>query len=164
MHKLISIYVLFLISISGYSQISLEPSIVASGGGYSESETMNISFTIGELATPTLTGEGMILTQGFQQPLGIGTGIIEKEIDWEISAYPNPVNNLLYVKFNIDRTRNFWIELQDVTGRVISLEAHKEIIPGDIVEFNTSNFTTGIYLIKVYSSGGQSQVLNIRKL
>ena len=107
----------------------------------------------------------MILTQGFQQPLDIGTGISTDELNWGITAYPNPVADVLFVKFDIDRTKEFLIEIQDVTGRVLSLEQHKEIFPGDVIQLNTSTFTYGVYFLKVFTPDReQSQVLSIRKL
>ena len=161
--SLISTAIFF--SVCGFSQITLEPSVLASGGGYAETETMSISWTLGELATTTLTGGDMILTQGFQQPSDFGTGIKTEELDWGITAYPNPVTDALFVKFDIDIAREFWIEIQDVTGRVISLEQHKEVFPGDVVQLNTSNLTYGVYFLKVFTPDReQSQVLSIRKL
>jgi len=160
-----SLYVLIFLSVSGHAQITLEPSVLSSGGNSAETETMSISWTLGELATTTLTAGDMILTQGFQQPLDFGTGISPEEINWSISAYPNPVANTLYVKFDIDRAKVFWIEIQDVTGRVISLEQKKEVFPGDVIQVNTSTFTYGVYFLKVFTPDReQSQVLSIRKL
>lgn len=153
------------LSFSGYGQISLEPNVLASGGAYGESETMSISWTLGELATTTLRGGDMILTQGFQQTLDIGTGINTKEVNWGISAYPNPVTDVLFVQFNTNKNREFWIEVQDVTGRVLSLERHNEIFPGDVVRLNTSSFAYGVYFLKVFTPDReQTQVLSIRKL
>jgi hypothetical protein len=151
--------------VCGFSQIALEPSVIASGGSYAESESMSISWTLGELVTTTLTGGDMILTQGFQQPIDFGTGISPQELNWGITAYPNPVGDELNVRFDIDRTRDFWIEIQDVTGRVLSLEQHKEVFPADVFQINTSNFTYGVYFLKVFTPDReQSQVLSIRKL
>jgi hypothetical protein len=154
-----------LFSVCGFSQIALEPNVIASGGSYAENESMSISWTLGELAASTLTGGDMILTQGFQQPFDFGTGINTEELNWGITAYPNPVTDELNVRFDIDRTRDFWIEVQDVTGRVLSLEQQKEVFPGDILQINTSNFTYGVYFLKVFTPDReQSQVLSIRKL
>lgn len=152
-------------TVCGFAQFSIEPSVLASGGNYAETDNMSISWTIGELATTTLSSGDMILTQGFQQPLDFGTGIMAEELNWGITAYPNPVTNTLYVKFDIDQTRNFRIEIQDVTGRVISLEQHKKIFPGDVVQLNTSSFAYGVYFLKVFTPDReQTQVLSIRKL
>ena len=132
---------------------------------YAKTETMSISWTLGELATTTLSGSDMILTQGFQQPIDVWTGIFPEEVKWSITAYPNPVTDALYVKFDIDIAREFWIEIQDVTGRVISLELKKEVLPGDVIQLNTSTFSYGVYFLKVFTPDKeQSQVLSISKL
>lgn len=165
MNKSITIIVLILFSVSGYAQITLEPSVIASGGEYAETETMSLSWTLGELAITTLSGGDMILTQGFQQPIDFGTGIGAEELNWQITAYPNPVSDALFIRFDIDMTREFWIEVQDVTGRVISLEQKKEVFPGDVIQLNTSTFSYGVYFLKVFTPDKeQSQVLSISKL
>ena len=75
------------------------------------------------------------------------------------------MTDALFVKFDIDMTREFWIEIQDVTGRVISLEQHNEVFPGDVIQLNTSNFTYGVYLLKIFTPDReQIQVLSIRKI
>ena len=153
------------LSVCSYAQFTLEPGVIASGGSYAETETMSISWTLGELATATLAGGDMILTQGFQQPFDFGTGINPEKLNWQITAFPNPVSDVLFVRFDIQRTREFRIEIQDVTGRVLSLEQHKEIFPGDVVQVNASSFTYGVYFLKVFTPDKeQSQVLIIRKL
>ena len=82
MKKVILIFSLVVfISISAYTQLDLTPSVVASGGSYFEGQSMTISWTIGELATTTLTGNNLVLTQGFQQPTGIGTGMHKDELN-----------------------------------------------------------------------------------
>ena len=165
MNKSITVIVLILFSLTGYAQIILEPSVIASGGAYAETETISLSWTLGELATTTLSGGDMILTQGFQQPIDFGTGIIPEEVKWSITAYPNPVTDALFIRFDIDMTREFWIEIQDVTGRVISLELKKEVLPGDVIQLNTSTFSYGVYFLKVFTPDKeQSQVLSISKL
>ena len=165
MNKSITVIVLILFYITANTQITLKPSVIATGGSYTETEGMSISWTLGELATATFTGGDLILTQGFQQPFDFGTGIKANELYWGITVYPNPVVNTLYIKFDIDRTRDFLIEIQDVTGRVLSLEQYKEIFPGDIIQLNTSNFYYGVYFLKVFTPDREKgQVLSIRKL
>lgn len=93
-----------------------------------------------------------------------GTETIELSSE-SIRICPNPVTDALFVQFDIVRTKEFWIEIQDVTGRVISLEQHMEIFPGDVVQLNTSDLTTGVYFLKVFTPDReQVHVLSIRKL
>lgn len=48
---------------------TISSTVVSSGGGYSTGSTVNLSWTLGELATETLSNSNLILTQGFQQPV-----------------------------------------------------------------------------------------------
>jgi hypothetical protein len=152
-------------SIYSQAQLSIEPSVVASSGNYYESSSMTISWTVGELAITTLTGNNLILTQGFQQPTIMGTGIDKDEFDGKIFVYPNPVQNELFVRFDVERSGNYILELQDVTGRIMSQTMQKPINPGDIIKLNTSAFSPGMYLLRVITTDGRNiQVTSIRKL
>lgn len=156
---------LFLLIHICQGQISLDRSVIAAGGAYAENETISLSWTLGELATSTLSGEGLILTQGFQQAMTVGTGLESKEAEWSVSVYPNPVNEELRVRFNIQHSEGFFIEIQDVTGRVIYQTQHMLVQAGDEVILNTSGYSTGIYFLKVLSSDRQhQQVTSLRKL
>ncbi len=147
------------------AQVTLAPSVISSGGGYGENGNISISWTLGELAVTTLTGGDMILTQGFQQPFDIGVGIQKEEINWDISVYPNPVGEELRIRFNIEKPGDFLLEIQDVTGRLIRQEQHKQVSPGDVVILNTSTYTNGIYFLKVLTPDRQQvQVTSLRKL
>lgn len=148
-----------------YAQVSLSPSVISSGGGYFENTNMSISWTIGELAVITLEGENMILTQGFQQPFNIGVGIRQDELSWNISVYPNPVGDELRILFDVPSPGDYLIEIQDVTGRVINQEVHKQVRPGELVILNTSRIIHGIYFLKVISlDKEQVQVTSVRKI
>jgi hypothetical protein len=166
MRKPISLLVgtlFFMASIN--AQVKLTPSVISSGGGYGVNDNISISWTLGEVAVTTLSHANMILTQGFQQPFDIGVGISRDEVNWSISVYPNPVGDQLRIRFNIEKSADFLLEIQDVTGRLLSQEQHKQINPGDIVVLNTSTFTNGIYFLKVLTPDRQQvQVTSLRKL
>jgi hypothetical protein len=152
-------------SIYAQAQLTVEPSVVATGGQYYETVNMAVSWTIGELATTTLTGENLILTQGFQQPVGIGTGLPRHELTGQIFVYPNPVQDQLNVRFDIERSGDYILEVQDVTGRIVSQTQQKPINPGGIIQLNTSTFSPGIYLLKVITTDGRSvQVTSVLKM
>ncbi|NOX48048.1 MAG: hypothetical protein GXO89_13825 [Chlorobi bacterium] len=50
---------------------SIDRQVLSSSGDYFEGPNSSISWTVGEIATETLTNGNYILTQGFQQPFGI---------------------------------------------------------------------------------------------
>lgn len=146
-------------------EIRLAPSVVSSGGGYFEGNDISISWTLGELAVSTISGGDLVLTQGFQQPFDIDVGIDDKQVNWGVSVYPNPVADQLRIRFDIESTGDYFLEVQDVTGRLLSQEQHKHVNPGDIIMLNTSSYTTGVYFLKVLTSDRkQVQVTSLRKL
>lgn len=156
---------LFFLANLSQGQISMAPSVIGAGGAYAENESFSLSWTLGELATSTLTGGDLILTQGFQQAFTVGTGIDEKETNWDILVYPNPVGDELRIRFDIPNTEDFLIEIQDLTGRLIRQVQYKKVNPGDILLLNTSTYTAGIYLLKVLTPDRQQlQVTSLRKL
>ncbi|MEN8156986.1 MAG: T9SS type A sorting domain-containing protein [Bacteroidota bacterium] len=158
MKKAAAIVSMFFLVIATLSaQVILAPSVISSGGGYFEDDNLSISWTLGELAVTTLSGGDLILTQGFQQPFNTGVGITEIEMDWQISVYPNPVIDELYIRFDISDPGDFLIEVQDVTGRLITQKQHDQVKPGDIVLLGTSHYTPGIYFLKVLN-GDRQQV------
>ncbi|MCD4746833.1 MAG: hypothetical protein K8R58_11100 [Bacteroidales bacterium] len=54
---------------------SVSPEVVASAGDYFEGTNASLSWTLGEIATETYSNGSNILTQGFQQPSDIESGI-----------------------------------------------------------------------------------------
>lgn len=147
------------------AQIEIAPSVMASSGAYGQNENFSISWTLGEIAISTLHGENMILTQGFQQALDFGVGIQKNEIDWTISVYPNPVHNELNIRFDLRESKDFLLEIQDVTGRILMLEPHENVNPGDLVIINTSDFVSGVYFLRILTTDfRQVKVASLRKL
>jgi hypothetical protein len=167
MKRLFSLIVGFLlltIVVHG-QQLRLEPTVIASAGGYATSENGNISlsWTLGELAVSTLYGNNLILTQGFQQPFSLGTSInLNTSIDWNITAYPNPVEDQLKIRFDLQTNNHFWIEIQDVTGRTIELNQHKDIQSGDIITVDMSDYMYGVYFFKVYTNESSQHQEDLR--
>jgi len=146
-------------------QIEMTPSVISSSGGYSENGDFSISWTFGELAITTLHEENVILTQGFQQHLNIGTGIKKDEVTWYISVYPNPVQNELKIHFDLKELNDFLLEIQDVTGRIMIQESHKNVSSGDIVILNLSDLVSGVYFLKILTTDFQQvKVTSLRKL
>lgn len=147
------------------AQIEMAPSVIASSGAYSENENFSISWTLGEIAITSLYGENMILTQGFHQALDLGTGIKKSEINWNISVYPNPVENELKVQFDLFESNAFLLEIQDVTGRIILQEIYSQVQPEDLVILNTSGLVCGVYFLRILNTDTQQvKVSSLRKL
>jgi len=148
---------LFLLLLPGFSltwgQVQLSPTVISSAGGYAETTDISLAWTLGELAVSTLSTTGMILTQGFQQPflLDIGNAIDDPEFNWSVNAYPNPVSEVLNLRFNIDKTMDLQLELYDITGKKLFIKMLPSIMPGGRETLDFSGFREGIYILKITS-------------
>jgi len=149
-----SFLILFFL-LSGWSAIwaqSLSPSVIASAGGYISNSTHSLSWTLGEIAITTITGSGYTLNQGFQQALVIGTAVEDNPlINWSIQTYPNPVNDILRIRFSLENTASFLVELLDMTGKKMVIRTLENVSHGDEVDLDMSHLAAGIYIIKVQS-------------
>ena len=96
---------LFLGGIAGllpvYAQ-TLSPQVVASAGRNLSGASGGMDFTIGEVATSTLTAGSDVLTQGFNQPNIVIVAIEEFTDVYTISLYPNPTDQFVNVVTNSD--------------------------------------------------------------
>ena len=153
-----------------FGQIELAPTVIASAGNYAEASdgSISLSWTLGEIAVTTLTSNdgNLILTQGFQQSKLLGTGRLDLDpIDWQIVAYPNPVSDELNIQFDVLEPTDFWIEIQDVTGRILSQQQFKEIHPGDIIPVSMNSYKYGVYFFRIFTPDRQQmRVISIRKI
>ena len=166
MKKLIPLFAAMLMTANlAFGQdVQLSPTVIASAGNYSESGDISLSWTLGEIAVSTLSGGDIVLTQGFQQAYLVGTGFDLDPISWQIIAYPNPVSSELKIQFDVLEVSNFLIEIQDVTGRILSLEQYKEVFPGDVIQVEMNSYKSGVYFFRVSSTDRkQVRVLSIRK-
>ncbi|MEY4603038.1 MAG: hypothetical protein RIT43_330, partial [Bacteroidota bacterium] len=64
--------------------------VIASSGNFDSMASGSLSWTLGEIATETVTDGNSFLTQGFQQPFEGGVGIIEQSGNPYIHFFPNP--------------------------------------------------------------------------
>lgn len=155
----------FVASQMSFGQIELSPTVIASAGNYAEAGGISLSWTLGEIAVTTLEQGDLILTQGFQQSYKLPDGIDLDPVDWQIVAYPNPVDNELKIQFDVLEPTDFWIEIQDVTGRVLSQKQYKEIHPGDIIPVSMNTYKYGVYFFRVFTPDRQQmRVISIRKI
>jgi len=75
-------------------------------------------------------------------------GINEVNQDINVKIYPNPVKDILYIKYDLmNNNEDAHITVYDVLGKIIL----KDVISGNngIKEINTSTLNTGVYFIKI---------------
>ena len=124
--------------------------VIASSGNYFENSNVSISCTLGEIAIETLSNDNLKLTQGFQQSeitVMSVQDVAAGEIN--ITVYPNPTSDLLFVEINDNPNSKIVIELIDATGRLL-INQNIEKYPV-FTELDLKPYLSGIYLLKIRS-------------
>ena len=102
----------------------LTPTVIASGGGTLLSNNLALDFTIGEIATETLSVTGTLLTQGFLQGPDNSTGISETTVNTnDVLIYPNPVTSRIYLCYEDPSARPEKTIIKDPQGRTVLTQA-----------------------------------------
>lgn len=144
--------------------VQLSPTVIASAGNYSEADGISLSWTLGEVAVSTLSNGNLVLTQGFQQSFLEDVGFSMDPILWQIIAYPNPVTEQLRIQFDVPDPTDFRVEIQDVTGRLMSQEQYKQVFPGDVIPVDMASYSEGVYFFRISTADRkQVRVISITK-
>lgn len=140
--KELIVMILLVIPLKLVSQ-DLDRSVIAAAGDFSTSGEVSISWTLGEVATGTFENESMIITQGFQQGgLQVSNLVEESPLDFTLTAYPNPVMDMLNVEFEGD---DLAYQVVDINGKII-FNGRFYTVPGTI---DFTGLSSGVYFLVV---------------
>lgn len=166
MKKIYTLILFMAMGAAGVHAQSLTPTVMASAGDYLSNGSMSLSFTLGEVAVTTLQATNLILTQGFQQPfeIDIGNAVEEKPVNWSVKAFPNPVENILKIKFTLEQTDSYTLQVMDITGKKMLVQELDFVTTGETYEIDMSEYAPGIYLLNITSKDQKTnQIYKIRK-
>jgi PKD repeat protein len=87
------------------------------------------------------------------------TAGIDEVIDFEnFSLYPNPTAAELNVQFNVNKQERLRFEIQDVSGKFVRQHFILANEGTNLVSFETSELSKGMYLLKISSASGAKTV------
>ena len=158
---------LFLLTGSLLNAQVISHKVITNGGSFVSNDGYHLASTIGELSVISYKNSGYFITQGFQQPSMLYEPDLSKPDDGTIvSVYPNPVENDLIFKLNIDRITEFTIEVFTFTGISLHIRQLSQLPEGtNYFTIDFSGYCRGIYMIHVYSREKIiSRVFKIEKL
>lgn len=180
MKRKLSIAALLLVTVPAFSQVR-QSDIVSAGGGYVASESLSVSYTIGETAIGTLKSNDLIVVQGFQQGYFVvpddtivppdtvipkpdtvipkpdtvipkpDTTSISGSLANAVSVYPNPVRSILYVELSGYCAESCKVMCYDMTGRVVADEV---FVDDKRLFIDMANMPQGAYFVKVVAPNG----------
>ena len=152
------IYLLMIaISMGGFlfSQ-SISRSVIASAGDYFANGSVSVSWTLGDLATETLSSGSLVLTQGFQQPDTIkGTNSVVPDFPsqgFSIKVYPNPATDYLNVVLQGNDDADLQLQFFDAIGR--RLQVSTVYAGSNEATLDIAGYRAGIYFLKVSTING----------
>lgn len=138
---------IILFAISGI--ISAQSAVLTSGNN-AVGSSGTASYSVGQIAYQDLETPNGKVTQGVQQVYEILTlGNNETEKSKNITLYPNPVKDMLYVDFNQSAFTNNNVELYDAQGKLLITKK----IATQKSEINFSDYPPSLYIIRIIENG-----------
>ncbi len=135
---------------------SISPQVIASNGTFASAGGYSLSYTTGQPASSTLITGSSIITQGFQQPNDIYTGLqtfITPTLS--VQLYPNPAVDWVNLVINTSTDAGTYaVQLVDLLGRVLQQPLNEQIANGQTrFVFNVQQLPSSMYFITIKSSG-----------
>ena len=160
MKRLIVLCILVLSVLCLYSQdVFFPPSIISAGGSNPGNKVKQVSkWRIGYVHVIQVSSNS---SKSYDAQSSFTNSIQPIEI-WDITAFPNPVHDILYIQFDINRTESFNVTVSDVTGRKVLIKERQIIAPNQTVELDLSNLISALYIINIQSS--ESSLFKILKV
>jgi hypothetical protein len=131
----------------GFISTSIAQNNTVSSGGDALGSGGSVSYSVGQVlySTTNISSNGFV-TQGLQQPYDISvvTGI-ESTLHLEMSVYPNPTTNFLYINLKDQKIENLSYHLFDLQGR----ELQREKITMEFITLKMETFPPSTYFLKI---------------
>lgn len=163
MKKLLLIAAGVFITLNGFGQ-SIAPEVISSAGSHDTGGSVKLDWTMGEMATTTLTGGSNSLTQGFHQPYFVITSIkVQEEPKFILKAFPNPTSSLLNIKTQLPANSGCEVRLINSIGEVLD----KKIVSlqNENILMDLSPYPAGSYFIYIlHPESEQDSIYKIQKI
>ena len=133
---------------------TLSPSVLAATGGFSSNANGSVSYTVGEMTmVQTFSGGGNILTQGFQQPYNLPTGLpeIATAANGDLFLYPNPATDQICYAFQFNSTGQVSFVLCNILGQRVSVINNMNYYGGKVSQITgLSSLAAGSYFLTAF--------------
>ena len=131
---------------------SLELQTISNAGGHLTSTNgTSMNVTVGEVATERLSGNGVVLTQGFNQVFKITTSTQNDGSETiSLEIFPNPTPDVLNV-ISDERNETLKIQIIGMNGKPVLMAPYS----GGRESIDIQHLPSGSYIIKVINADGK---------
>ncbi len=129
---------------------SISAYMIGSTGGTSE----QFSYSVGDLVISTARQNGIMLSQGFQQPMDISltTSIQEFREKLAVRAFPNPSSGLLNLSITSELSSTVECEILDLQGRSVLGKREITAVQGETIQWELHTLAAGQYFLRISTS------------
>jgi hypothetical protein len=142
-----------LLSLITHAQ-TLERQVIASAGT-SVSSTIQLDYTVGEIAIQPITSGSILLTQGFHQPFGIIQG---NNIFPYLIIFPNPTPGNAQARFILTAPAKMTISIYNSIGQLMGSEEINYTTGEMQYIINSKRLTPGVYIIQFAMNDGSGRI------
>jgi hypothetical protein len=159
MARLSLILILLTLTVKSFSQ-TISRNVIASAGNSVSIKGYTISSSVGQIPFQTLNDDSYSLTQGFEQAT-VKLVIPSNEF---IHAFPNPVNDYLYLIFSLPAEKDFVISIYNLAGNEIQSILAPKIQSGVQYSIDFINIPAGLYLLHIYDNSPEKKLYKVLKI
>lgn len=133
---------------SAFTQ-ALSPVAIAAAGKSLTGANITLEYTLGEIATSSLSTGSDFLSQGFNQPYIVITILEQFQENYPIAVYPNPIEQFVTVEIENDE----FVELRvfDVLGQ----QVFDPVLFSQKMTLDLQPLANGPYLMRIQRLGGE---------
>jgi hypothetical protein len=134
--------IFFLFPISVFGQ-SISQAVINTTGGFGETASFSLTYSVGEVAVTTEAANNIIITQGFLQP-NDNTVNTQTQTLLKFNIYPNPTHNQISFEGDLHLISKVLV-VNSLGQRILTITNISE--PVDL-----SNLSQGIYILKFFNT------------
>ncbi|MBK8967786.1 MAG: T9SS type A sorting domain-containing protein [Saprospiraceae bacterium] len=112
---------LWMLFTSSAQDATLFNQVIGSTGHVAVQQGLTYAYTVGEAVIVTVGSDKRILSQGFHQPehtriVSVGDPDFA---NWDIHVFPNPVSEVLTIRYSADKGASLTATVVDLVGKVL---------------------------------------------
>ncbi|MEO5906928.1 MAG: T9SS type A sorting domain-containing protein [Saprospiraceae bacterium] len=137
---------------------------VVSSGGDIHSSNGSVSYSVGQIAYASVSGESGHVNPGVQQPFQFDfVRSNDFPRDYFLNLYPNPANQFLFLQASTDegiiQAQDFFARVYDVKGNLLITQRLKQ----DVTSILISELPDALYFVQVWQANTFIQSISFSK-